>query len=190
MDWIKNIPTVLPWLTGLPFTQKLIASALIIGAVCFLLVVIWTPQPDKAVTTILKDCYKRALFTRMHAQMSLDAMFFSIDKCRETIQNQIPEIQNKALLSETMELLATVEGIERLKNNPQPDPINKLKLATLHSFRKRAAAIGGSYPLPESGKLAEAAYFSKEQADAPLNYSDLKAQLSIDPVTGQTVFPR
>lgn len=125
----------------------------------------------------------------MHAQISVDAMFASIEKCRETIQTQIPEIENKALLSEATELLAAVEGIERLKNNPQPDPINKLKLAALHSFRILAAANGGSYPLPENGKLAEAVYFDKAQADAPLDYSDLKAQLSINPSTGETQFP-
>jgi hypothetical protein len=189
MDFIKNLQSILPVLTGLPFPQKLIASALIIGAVTLLLVVIWTPQPDKAVTTILKDCYKRALFTRMHAQINVDAMFASIEKCRETIQNQIPEIGDKALQSDATELLAAVEGIERLKNNPQSDPINKLKLAALHFFRKLAIANGGSYPLPQSDKLGEAVYFDEKEAEAPLDYSDLKVQLSIDPATGKTLFP-
>jgi hypothetical protein len=142
-----------------------------------------TPQPEKAVATILSDCYRRALFTRMHAQHSWEAMFASIKKCRETIHTQIPNIRNKRLQSEALEILSAVEQIEQQKANPDPDLINKLKIAALHSFRKLAEATGGSYPLPQVGKLAETTYFSEAEADAPLDVNDLKNQLTIDPAT-------
>src|SRR5262249_28997946 len=144
-----------------------------------------TPQPEKAVATILSDCYHRAMFTRTHAQLNIEAMFASIKKCRETIQTQIPNIRNKRLQGEALELLSAVHQIERLEANPDPDLINKLKLAALHSFRKLAEATGGSYPLPQVGKLAESVYFSEAEADAPLDVNDLKNQLTIDPATGK-----
>ena len=142
-----------------------------------------TREPEKAVATILSDCYRRALFTRMHAQHSWEAMFASIKKCRETIHTQIPNIRNKRLQSEALEILSAVEQIEQQKANPDPDLINKLKIAALHSFRKLAEATGGSYPLPQVGKLAETTYFSEAEADAPLDVNDLKNQLTIDPAT-------
>jgi hypothetical protein len=48
-----------------------------------------------------------------------------------------------------------------MKTTPDVDAINKLKVAALHSFRKLAVSIRGSYPLPESGKLGEAVYFTQ-----------------------------
>jgi hypothetical protein len=184
MDWIKTAQEIVPWLTSLPIPQKVIASTVIIAGVALLLVIIWTPAPDKAVATILADCHRRALFTRMHAQMNVEAMFSSIGKCRESLQAQIAKIQNKGLQEEAIELLAAVEGIERLKGQPNPDKINKFKLAALHSFRKLSDATGINYPLPTGGRLAEGVYFTQAEADAPLDIADLKSQISIDPTTG------
>jgi hypothetical protein len=184
MEWIKSLPDLAPWMNSLPFLQKIIASAIVVCAVLFLLAIMLTPVRDKAVATILADCHRRALFTRMHAQMSIDAMFSSIGKCRGTLQTEIPKIQSEELQDEAMELLAAVEGIERLKAKPDPDSINKYKLAALQSFRQIAKATGGRYPLPRKGRLAEAVYFTQLEADAPLNIADLNNQTPIDPATG------
>ena len=142
-----------------------------------------TREPEKAVATILSDCYRRALFTRMHAQLGMEAMFASIKKCRETILTEIPNIRNKRLQDEALELLSAVQQIARLEANPDPDLINKFKIVALHYFRKLAKATGGNYPLPKVGKLAEAVYFTQAEADAPLNINDLKNQLAIDAPT-------
>jgi hypothetical protein len=110
----------------------------------------------------------------MHFEMNQEAMFSSIAKCREILLEQMPRIGSKDLQSESMELLAAVEGIERVKTDPDPEEaINKLKLAALHSFRKLAESTNGSYPLPASGKLGQAFYFTQEEADAPLDLKDL-----------------
>jgi hypothetical protein len=90
-----------------------------------------------------------------------------------------------------VELLATVEQIERrnpIRGSDDVLAINKLKLAALHSFRVLATATDGRYPLPESGKLGEAAYFTQQEADAPLSLDDLRNQLMINPATGETAF--
>jgi hypothetical protein len=43
------------------------------------LLLIWAPSPpDPAVERILTGCYRRALFTRMHAQLSMPDMFVSV----------------------------------------------------------------------------------------------------------------
>jgi hypothetical protein len=171
MDWIKGVQEVVPWLTSLPWIPKTIISALIIGVATFVLVLIWTPPPDAAIKTILTDCYRRAIFTRMHAQLDVVAMFASIDKCRESLQQHIPEIKRKDLQGTATELLATMDQMERL--NPvqgvdRVNAINRLKLAAVHLFRQLAAATDGTYPLPDNGKLAEGIYFTQQEADAAL----------------------
>ena len=140
--------------------------------------------PGKAITTILTACHRRALFTRMHFEMSFDSMFSTIAKCRQTIDSEIQNIQDKKLQEEAMNLLAAVEGIERLRGQPDVDLINKWKLAALHSFRLLAEATGGSYPLPKAGELAVGFYFTQEESDAPLDTKDLMRQIPIDPDTG------
>jgi hypothetical protein len=145
---------------------------------------------DIAIKTILANCHRRALFTRMHAQLNIDAMFSSIDQCRECLQRSIPNVRGENLRKTAMELLAAVEQIQRCKPIRSSDDIlaiNKLKLAALHSFRELAAAIDGRYALPERGKLAETVYFTEQEADAPLSVDDLRNQLVIDPTTGEAV---
>ena len=88
-----DMPVVVQWLAKLPPLPKGIVSTLIVGAAAFVLVLIWTTPPEVVVKTILADCYRRALFTRTHAQMDRDAMFVSIGKCREVLQERIPYIQ-------------------------------------------------------------------------------------------------
>lgn len=193
MEAVNSLQQVVPWLTGLPILQKVIATIVIIALVALLLVIIWTPPPDQAVSIILSKCHSRALFTRMHAQLSQEAMFASIDKCIAIINDQMPQIRSKDLQKEAMNLLAAVEGIERAKDEPNTDAIkrmdkiNKLKVAALHSFRKLADATNGSYILPEKDELGEAVYFTQAEADAALDIVDLKNQLSINPTTGETL---
>jgi hypothetical protein len=118
-------------------------------------------------------------------------MFASIGKCREILQKKIPEIHLRDLQDTAVELLATVEQIERRKpiqGSNDIEQINKPKLVALHSFRVLATATGGRYPLPERGKVGEAVYFTIEEADAPPSPDDLRRQLVINPATGETDF--
>ena len=169
MELLKGVQEAVPWLSSLSIFPKLIVSALIILACLFILVLLWTPPPEEAVRTILKECYRRSLFTRMHAQINVDAMFQSIAKCRESLQRHIPEIRRNDLQQTAVELLGTVEGIERY--NPIRDPddvdaINRLKLSAVSAFRQLAAATGSTYVLPK-GNLKEDVYFTEQEADGP-----------------------
>jgi hypothetical protein len=126
LDWIKGVQEVVPWLANLPLLPKIIVSGLIVGAAAFVLALIWAPPPEVAVKAILTDCYRRSLFTRMHAQLDADAMFASIGECREVLQKKIPDIHRKDLQDTAVELLATVEQIER--RNPVRGPDDDLAI--------------------------------------------------------------
>lgn len=192
MDMLKGVQEVIPWLTTLSMLPKTIVSALILGAAGFVLALIWAPVPETAVNKILSDCYRRALFTRMHAQTSQEAMFTSIGECRVVVQKEIPSIRRKDLQGIAVELLATIEGIEGrnpIKNEDDVAAVNKLKLAALHYFRALAMEVDSSYPLPENGKLAEASYFTEAEASAPPSITDLRNQVAINSATGQLAFP-
>lgn len=182
MEWIKGLQEVVPWLTNLPLPPKLIVSGLIVGAGAFLLALIWTPlppPPETAVKAILGECYRRALFTRTHAQINIDAMFASIEKCRTAIQMNIPNIHRNDLQDTAANLLGIVEQIERrnpIRGVEDIDVINDLKKNALHSFKELAKATNGSYPLPKRGELGEAAYFTQEEADAPPSKHELRIE--------------
>ena len=103
-----------PWLISLPPIPKIIVSVLTAGVGAFILALVWTPQPETAIETVLKQCYRRALFTRTHLHLDIDGMFKSIDKCRASLQERIPEIGRKDLQSIAVELLSQLEQIEKL----------------------------------------------------------------------------
>lgn len=172
----------LEFLTKLPMLPKAIISVVIVGAVVFLLVMIWfppptAPEPEPAVGDILSGCYRRALFTRMHAQLSTRDMTTSIDACRITVQMNIPKIHNKELRQVAVKLLGTIDQILHL-DPTSPDnwaQIDQLKLEALRSFKELAAATGDVYLLPDDGKLAEGYYFNLDDASKPLTPDEINA---------------
>jgi hypothetical protein len=180
---IKDIPVLAPWLAGLPFFQKVIVSIVVILIASFILALVWAKPPaDEATQAILSGCYRHALFTRMHAQLSVEEMhaqlsvedmFRSIDECRKILQTNIPKMKSKDQQAIAVQLLVNVEGIGRLNPPSYEDAakINAMKLQALHNFRELANLSGGSYPL--SDKLGEAVYFTQQEADAPLSEEDI-----------------
>jgi|HubBroStandDraft_6_1064221.scaffolds.fasta_scaffold1254874_2 hypothetical protein len=180
MSTIKELQEALPFFVNLPPVPKVILSAVLLGLTAFILALIWTPPPpppDTAVTEILNKCYRRALFTRMHAQQSLPAMYASIDQCREAVQIGIPSIRSKERRAIAIELLATLEAIGRYSTKPITDgdaaKINDLKRAALGYFRKLAESMGTEYVLPEPGKLGETSYFTVDEAEKPPSPQEL-----------------
>ena len=178
----EKMQSAFRFLSSLPALPKAIVSFVIVGAVAFLLVLMWfppppAPLPEPAVEDILSGCYRRALFTRMHAQLDTKAMVTSIDACRVTIQMNIPKIHRRDLKEVAVKLLATVDQIlHENADNPESWPkINALKLQAIHSFKLLAAATGDSYLVPDDGKLAESGYFSNEEAARPLTQEEINA---------------
>ena len=73
--------------------------------------------------------------------------------------------------------LAVIDEILRrdpIRSSTDMEDINKLKLRALNAFRNLASLTGGSYPLPEPGKLAEGFYFTREEADHPLSIEEIR----------------
>jgi hypothetical protein len=173
---LKDIPAMAPWLAGLPLLPKIIISVVVVAFAAFVLALIWTKAaPDDATQAILSGCYRRALFTKMHAQLSLKDMFDSIAECRKVLQTNIPKMKRTNEQDIAIQLLANVETIERLNPPSYEDfaKINALKLQALHNFRNLANLSGAAFPLPDIGKLGESVYFTKQEADAPLTEQDI-----------------
>jgi carboxypeptidase family protein len=133
--------------------------------------------PEPAVADIVARCYRRALFTRMQAQLSTKAMVQSIDICRLAIETDVPNIHRKDLGMVAANLLITVDQLLRTDpDNSQNWPaINALKLEAIQGFKQLASATGGSYPLPNKGKLIEKAFFTDAEASKPPTSAEIEA---------------
>src|SRR6202043_161927 len=112
-DLIKYTQQIWPWVVGLSAIPKVIISIVITLIAAFLLVLLWAPLPEDAVKDILAKCYRRALFTRTHAQLSQEAMFDSIDDCRKAVQADIPKIKSAKLTDLANQLFSSLDGILR-----------------------------------------------------------------------------
>lgn len=171
MEAIKQLQEFVPWMSGLPFVPKIIVSTIIVLCSSLILVLVWTPPPGlsesdrKTVGGILKNCYRRSLFTRTHAQTSHDAMVASIAECRKFLQRQVPDIESAQLQQLASNLLATLDNIERFKENEDPAQIDPQKLEALRLLSALSKKTGIPYSVPKT--LIEDAYFSKEEADQP-----------------------
>lgn len=173
MEIIENLQKLAPWAADQPIYTKIVLSILIAGIAALFLTIIWTTPSTKvkesiaAVNSLLQGCYKRAVYTRTHAQMSHDAMFISIQNCRKLVQNQIPNISNAEHNQRASNILAALEGIEREQKNKPWDfeKIDKYKLEALRGFKELARATGVPFSVPN--ELMEDAYFSQDEADAP-----------------------
>lgn len=184
MSIIKDLQEALPFFVNIPPLPKAVFSLVLVLIVAFLLLLIWTPAPapaDTAAKEILERCYKRALFTRMHAQLNTDAMYASIDQCRKEVQSRIPALKSEESRAVAVELLSILEVIGTFAGRPpayeDAGKINDLKRAALGQFRKLADLVGATYVLPEPGTLGEAIYFTAVEAGAPPSLAELKSAL-------------
>jgi hypothetical protein len=131
-----------------------------------------TARSTEAIREILAGCYKRSLFTRTHAQLSLDAMFESISDCRKLVQSETPEVSDPELAQALANALGALDGIERIHTFSKPsepidvNQIDQLKLEALRNLRLLSRVTKIRYAIPDS-RLTEEVFFSKEDADKP-----------------------
>jgi hypothetical protein len=91
MDFLEKLG---PWIADSPIWLKVLVSLAIVLVSVIALGIVWsTPNATTkdslaATKDIVAGCYWRAVFTRTHAQLSLDAMFASIGKCQEIVQEK------------------------------------------------------------------------------------------------------
>jgi hypothetical protein len=135
-----------------------------------------TPRPDatesvEAVRDVLAGCYRRSVFTRTHAQLSIDSMFESITECRRLVQSKLPKVAVAELAQPIANILSALDGIERIHvraNSPESADnaaIDGLKLEALRNLRLLSKATGLPYAIPDN--LTEEVFFSKQDADKP-----------------------
>lgn len=173
MELVEQLQKLAPWAADLPLAPKIILSLLIAGVAALFLTVIWsTPsavekKSVEAVRSILDGCYRRAVFTRTHAQMDHNAMFASITECRAIVQSKVPVIARTDLRQTTADLISALEGIEREKTREPWDfsRIDAYKLEALKRFTLLSRLTGVPYTLPTN--LTEEIFFSKQEADLP-----------------------
>jgi hypothetical protein len=131
-----------------------------------------TTRSTDAIRRVLAGCYKRSLFTRTHAQLSLDAMFDSISSCRKLVESETPEVSDPELAQALANVLGALDGIERIHvftNPSEPIDVNKidqLKLQALRNLMLLSRITKIQYAIP-NGRLTEEVFFSKEDADKP-----------------------
>lgn len=173
MELIEQLQKLVPWAVELQPVPKTILSVVLAGLTALILTVIWTTpteiekQSIAAVEKILKGCYRRAVFTRTHAQMSHEAMFSSISECRQLVQIQVPEVRTPSMAQPAADLISALEGIEKEKTKLPWDfsKIDLYKLETLKRLTLLSKISGATYTIPKN--LTEDTFFSKEEADLP-----------------------
>ena len=120
-----------------------------------------------AVKPIFNGCYKRAVFTRMHAQMNHRVMFDVIRQCRMMVQLAVPGIKAAPLNQYAANLISGLEGIEREepKESLNYSKIDSYKLEVLKGLKLLSRLTGLPYPIPEN--LTEETFFKNEEASQP-----------------------
>lgn len=173
MELVDQLQKLAPWAADLPVVPRIILSILIASVAALFLAFIWSipgtaeKKSIEAVRVILEGCYRRAVFTRTHAQMDHNAMFASITECRELVQSKVPAVSSSNLNQPTADLVSALEGIEREKAREPWDfsRIDAYKLEALKRFTLLSRLTGVPYTLPTN--LTEEIFFSKKEADLP-----------------------
>lgn len=130
-------------------------------------------QATEAQKSTLKDvvsaCYRRAVFTRYHAQLSREAMFSSLADCRGNLQRLIAYVEpldNKRLVAG---IIAELDLIERIAAIPEDDgnrdAIDKCKLRIISALSVLATRAGSTLILPVG--ISEEVFFDDQEANAP-----------------------
>jgi hypothetical protein len=124
-------------------------------------------QQARVVAEILSACYRRAVFTRTHAQMSLEAMSASLSECRRLIQPLIPRVTQVKSQERAARLIALLDEIERQCSAAHWDfqRIDHLKLQLIQEISALAKSVDFSFKLPVA--LSEDMYFTEQEAGQP-----------------------
>jgi len=121
---------------------------------------------------VLAACYRRAVFARMHAQMSWEAMLDSLAHCRSSLQKMVVYVEPAHLQRLVAGIIGELDFIERRGLQYRSDTsdhveaeIDGAKLRIISSLLELKEAAGVSFELPTS--MTEEVFFRKEDADSP-----------------------
>ena len=121
---------------------------------------------------VLAACYRRAIFTRSHAQLDHQAMFDSLANCRSTLQKIVVFVEPEELQRLVAGIIGELDFIERCEKKPftwegmgTMGTIDGAKLRIIHALVELSKAVQVPFILPTS--LTEELFWSKEDADKP-----------------------
>lgn len=126
---------------------------------------------------VLSACYRRAVFTRFHAQLAPDAMFSSLAQCRQTLQRLVAYVEpfeNQALVAGTISELDLIErvGAEPFTWNHSGTAatIDGAKLRIISALATLAKRSNISFAMPPS--LTEELFQNDSEASsAPVGHT-------------------
>ena len=116
---------------------------------------------DEKIREVLSACYRRAIFTRTHAQLSMEAMFTSLTQCRTTLQQLVTSIESKEMHYQVVAIIGELDNIERHQQDHQF--IDSAKLRIIHSLLKLSKVTKVPYEIPTH--LTEEIFFTEDEAN-------------------------
>jgi len=137
----------------------------------------------EAVREILIACYRRAIFTRTHAQINMKAMYASLSDCRSQLQRKIMHIDEIDQQRLVAGIIGELDLLERHRDNWGGTDIDGSKLRIIRALNELAKAARLNFVVPIS--LTEEFFDSPEDAGKPPNSNlatDKSLSVSLDTV--------
>ena len=133
-----------------------------------------TSESIKTIRQVISICYRRAVFTRFHAQLDPEAMFASLAECRVALQPLVTYVEPEDNQQLVAKIIADLDSLERIHrqhfgsyhyDEVTKAEINSVKLRIIHALSELAKSVSIPFDLPKS--LTEETFFDKRAADAP-----------------------
>jgi hypothetical protein len=121
---------------------------------------------------VLSACYRRAVFTRYHAQLSHEAMFKSLSECRQALQKLISYVDPLANKRLVAGIIAELDLIERVAAEPftwansgTAGTVDSAKLRIIYALSVLAKEAKTDLSLPSN--ITDERFRTEEDANAP-----------------------
>ena len=114
----------------------------------------------EAIQKVMAACYRRSVFTRTHAQLSMTAMIASLAQCRSVLQQLVTYIQPKEMRQLVVDIIGEIDNIER--HSAEPDRIDEAKLRIINSLLQLGKLSNIPYEMPTH--LTEDVFFTEDEA--------------------------
>jgi TIR domain len=127
---------------------------------------------EASIRKVLSVCYRRAIFTRYHAQMIHESMFASLADCRVSLQKLVTCVTPAECQQLVAGIIGELDLIERVNSvgftwngSGTAAAIDGSKLRIIHALLELASRA--KLPLEFPKTLTEELIFSQEEASSP-----------------------
>ena len=107
-----------------------------------------SPESIETIRKVISICYRRAVFTRYHAQLDHEAMFASMSECRAALQPLVIYVEPEDNQRLVAGIIAELDLIERINQQPftweasgTAGTIDGAKLRIIHALSKLAESV-------------------------------------------------